>query len=767
MKFVRSLLLVAAASAVPLVGAGCCPAHLRHKAVLPMESPYQPPPASRRDDIVEDRFGTQVADPYRWLEDEKSAETQAWVTAQDNHANAYLQASPGREALEKRFTELFYVDAVTPPYRRGDRVFYTRRTKDREKAVIHWKSVGDETEQVLLDPNVLSPDGSIAIGGWFPTWDGRLVAYKLKANNADEADMLVRDVARGVDLPDRLVGAKYAGAAWTPDNSGFYYVHLPSGPDIAVADRPGFAEVRWHQLGTPQASDPLVFPRIGDARTFIDTSLSRDGRFLFVTAQYGWNANDVYFKDLTKGQAVVDTGHTVAGGNTEGDTKARIRAEALARGFTPLASGKDAVTFVSAHEGVFYVLTNDGAPNYRVFRVDPEKPEEAAWQVIVPEGDGPIEDLVKVGPGFIVHRLSRAQSRLELWTTTGERKSDLPLPGIGSVTSIVGHPDDARIYFTFTSFVEPPSTFSTDLDTMKTDVWFRLDVPVDTKQFVAEQVTYTSRDGTPVTMFLVHRKGLVRDGSHPTLLYGYGGFNVNMTPAFSGAVATWVEMGGVYAMPNLRGGGEYGESWHRAGMLDKKQNVFDDFHAAAEWLISNGYTRPERLAIRGGSNGGLLVGVAMTQRPDLYRAVICAVPLLDMVRYHLFGSGMTWIPEYGSADNASDFAFIHAYSPYHHVERGTTYPALLMLGADSDDRVDPMHARKFTALVQWANEGNAAARNAIFRLERNAGHGGGDMVKKNIENYMDQWSFLARELRMDLTDFIARHVGEAGREGAK
>jgi len=735
--------------------AGCCPARV---ATIP--TPEEPPPmvspteTTRRDDIVEDHFGVKVADPYRWLEDVKSPETVAWVTTENARTRAVLDAVPGRAALERRFEELFYLDSVTPPYRRGDRQFYSRRAKDREKAVIHWKKVGSDVERTLIDPNLLSEDGSVSIGGWYPTWDGRLVAYKLKANNADEASMLVRDVETGKDLPDRIDGAKYAGAAWLPDNSGFYYVNLPSGPEISVADRPGYAEVRLHILGTPQSSDPLVFPRIGDAKTFLDIDLSHDGHFLFLTAQYGWNANDVYFKDLRKA-SIATSANIIAGGSAEGETKKRIHDEAMARGFTPLAYQKDAVTHVASHNDVFYILTNDGAPNYQAFKANPAKPGQADWKLLIPERDGPIEGFTKTGAGLIVHRLKNAMSHLELWSLDGKELRALPTPGIGSVTSIVSHPEDTEVYFTFTSFVQPPSTFVHDLKKDTTTIWFQLNVPVKTDDFEATQVSYPSKDGTPITMFVVHKKGLVLDGSHPTLLYGYGGFNVNMTPAFAGSIAAWVELGGVYAMPNLRGGGEYGEAWHRAGMLDKKQNVFDDFYGAAEWLIAKGYTRSDKLAIRGGSNGGLLVGTAMTQRPDLFRAVICAVPLLDMVRYHLFGSGMTWVPEYGNADLESDFAFIHAYSPYHHVKKGTDYPALLMLGADSDDRVDPMHARKFTALVQWAIAGQAGAKDALFRLEANSGHGGGDLVKKTVENYTDQWAFLARELGVDLTQLKA------------
>jgi prolyl oligopeptidase len=735
-----------------ITSAGCATAPTRTGGG-PVDAPA---PESRRDAVEETRFGVTLQDPYRWLEDPKSPDTVAWVAAQDAHTRAGLDALPHRDALEARFAELFYLDAVSVPWRRGENRFYTRRTKEREKAVIHWKAGADGPEQVLIDPNTLSADGSTSVGGWVPTWDGKLVAWKVKENNADEATIRVRDVASGQDLPDRLDGAKYASPAWTPDNSGFYYVHLPSGPDIAVADRPGYAEIRWHALGTAQSADPLVFPRTGDPKTFVSVDLSRDGRFLFVGVQYGWSANDVYVRDLTRNPGLVVPQGAVAGGAAQDgdDTKARFHREALALGFTPIAYRKDALTTVTAHDGVFYALTNENAPQYKVFRVAPDRLDPKDWVELIPEGEGPIEDLVKTRAGFVVHRLAGASSKLELWSLDGVRQGDVPT-GVGTITELSAHPDDSEIYYSFSSFTQPSETFRADLARFGTapEKYFQLQVPFDPSKYVMERVTYASKDGTPISMFLAYRKGLKRDGSHATLLYGYGGFNVNLTPTFAGSIAVWLELGGVYAMPNLRGGGEYGEAWHRAGMRQNKQNVFDDFHAAAEWLVKEGFTAPSRLAIRGGSNGGLLVGAAMTQRPELYRAVICAVPLLDMVRYHLFGSGMTWIPEYGNADLEGDFPFIHAYSPYHQVRAGVRYPSLLMMGADSDDRVDPLHARKFTALLQWARGTTSSGRHALFRLERNAGHGGGDMVKKNIENYTDQWAWLAHELGLDLAAF--------------
>ncbi len=702
-------------------------------------------PPTRSEAIVDTLHGQPVSDPYRWLEVGEAPEVKAWAAAQDAFSEPLLDGVPGHDKLVKRFTELFYIDSVSAPYQRGNRSFWTRRFKDKEKSVVYWRE-GNGAEQVLIDPNQWSADGTVALGGWFPSWDGKYVAYKLKQNNADEATLRVLEVATGKDLPDLIDGAKYAGAAWTADAKGFYYVYLPPvGGDITVDNRPGHAEVRWHELGTEGKHDTQVFPSTASAKTFIGVDVSRDGHWMFLTIQHGWNQTDVWFRDLRR---MVKADATPA--PAELDTDARVEWHATRRGFQKLIVGVDALTGVTAHNDKFYALTNDNAPKYQAFVIDPAKPERANWKSIIPEGEGTIESMELAGGHLLVQTLVNATSKLEVRKLDGIKVRDVQLPGLGSVTSVVGEPTEDTAYFQFTSFTAPPETFKTSIKSGKSELWAKIDMPVDTSKFEVEQVFYPSKDGTKVSMFIVSQKGITKDGSHPTLLYGYGGFNQNMTPAFASSIAVWLELGGVYAMPNLRGGGEYGEAWHRDGMLDKKQNVFDDFIAAAEYLIGAKYTTADKLAIRGGSNGGLLVGAAMTQRPDLFRAVICAVPLLDMVRYHLFGSGRTWIPEYGSAEEAADFKTLVAYSPYHRVVPGTKYPALLMLGADSDDRVDPMHARKFTALVQAATADVADAHPALFRLEKNAGHGGADMVKQQVQSFADQFAFLAWQLGMTL-----------------
>ncbi|MCB9734221.1 MAG: S9 family peptidase [Deltaproteobacteria bacterium] len=704
----------------------------------PVNRTATPPyPATPRDDTVVDTLhGVPVPDPYRALEDLDDPATRAWVDAQSAHAHDVLASLPGRDALARRFAELLYVDAISLPVRRGGRLFYTRRHKDREKSIVYWRAGDDGPEHVLLDPNTMSDDGSVSLGGWYPSWDGRLVAYNVKANNADEATMYVRDVATGKDLPDVLPGTKYAGAAWTPDGRAFVYTFLPSGPDISVADRPGYAEIRRHTLGDDPATDPVLFPHTGSARTFLAADLSEDGRWLFAYIQHGWNATDVWFRDLSADAASAAPAAPVD----------PAPAYPVPAGFVPLRVGADANYSVEVHDGLFYVLTNEDAPRYRVMVVDPARPARDAWREIVPESDATIESRQIVGGHLVLQLLERASSRLEVRDLGGALVREVPLPDIGSIAGVTGNQGEDDAYFSFSSFTHPPEIHRTSIATGATSLWAKVDLPLDPSPYAVDQVTYRSWDGTPVTMFVVAKKGLERDGSHPTLLYGYGGFNVSMTPDFAASVMVWLEHGGVYAVPNLRGGGEYGEAWHRDGMGAKKQNVFDDFLSAAEFLVAEGYTRPELLAIRGGSNGGLLVGAAMTQRPDLFRAVICAVPLLDMVRYHRFGSGETWVPEYGSADDPAQFRTLLHYSPYHRVRKGVSYPALLMAAADSDDRVDPMHARKFVAAVQWASASN---RPALLRVEAHAGHGGADLVKKTVESYTDQWAFLLWQLGMD------------------
>lgn len=679
------------------------------------------PSLARRHGIADVIHGVRVKDPYRWLEDEKSPAVRAWMKAMDDHARKRLAALPGRDLLAERLAELSYVDALGAPQRRGRRFFFSRQHRNKEKRVHYWRQGENGVISLLLDPNTMSEDGSTSVLGVFPDFQGRVVAYKASENNADESTLYLMDVAtRRVSKRESIKGAKYAHPAWTPDGRGFYYTRLPVDPDIPVADRPGHAAVYYHRMGSDPATDTLVHPKTGDSRTFLWPGLSRDGRYLFVTKASGWTNHEVFWKDLRGG--------------------ARAPFQTLAKA----PEGTEATYQVFAWRGWIYVMTNEGAPRYRLFRINPRRPGREKWQEIVREqADAVLNSFSIRGGRLVLEYLRNASSEIRIATLEGKVLRQVQLPGIGSTSYWRGNPEDDTAYFAFTSFIQPPTIYKTSIRRGTRSVYFQLTLPVDPVPFVVNQVRYPSRDGTSISMFLVHRKDLKRDGGNPTLLYGYGGFNVSLTPHFGATYMVWLEQGGVVAIPNLRGGGEYGEAWHRDGMRLKKQNTFDDFLAAARYLIAEGYTSASRLAIRGGSNGGLLVGAAMVQAPNLFRAVACHVPLLDMVRYHKFGSGRTWIPEYGSAEDPEQFKAIYAYSPYHHVKTGTPYPALLMLSADSDDRVDPMHARKFTAAVRHATR---SRHPVLFRLEEKAGHGGGDMVKKTVARSADELAFLLKEL---------------------
>jgi prolyl oligopeptidase len=676
--------------------------------------PQRPWPATRTDAIVDVVHGTKVADPYRWLEDEKSAEVQAWMKVQDDYARAELGKLPAKPQLVERLKQLFYFEAISAPIHRKGRFFFTRKHVDKEKTIVYWKQGEKGAEQVLFDPNAWSKDGSTGLGGWWASPDGKVVAYAKKLNNSDESTMYVHDLATGKDLTDVIAGTKYSGASWTPDSKGFYYTWVPPISDkVSVAARPGFAEVRFHKLGTDPATDPIVHGATKNPESFIGGAISQDGHWLVVTIQHGWSSSDVYFKDARKADAK----------------------------WTTLVEKVDATFDVTVWRDRFYVNTNDGAPRYRVFKVDPKKPERTAWKEIVAQNDATLESTTVVGERLVLSYLRNAASEVEVHDLDGKLVRKVALPALGSSGGIGGNPDEDTGYFSYTSFTEPQVIYKTSIKSGKVSEWARIKLPVDTTGMETEQVFFPSKDGTKISMFIVKPRGAKKDGKNPTILYGYGGFNVSLTPGFSSSRVVWLERGGIYAIPNLRGGGEYGEEWHRSGMLLEKQNVFDDYIAAAEYLIKEGWTTSEHLAISGGSNGGLLVGAAMTQRPDLFKAVVCAVPLLDMLRFHLFGSGKTWVPEYGSADDAAQFKAIYEYSPYRRaVDAGARkYPALLMESADHDDRVDPLHARKFAALIQNNQTADAPV---LLRIERNSGHGGADMVKQQVEATADTLAWL-------------------------
>ena len=679
-------------------------------------------PATKKDAIVDTVYGKQVADPYRWLEDDKNPDVQAWMNAQDAYARGELAKAPGRDALATRLKELFYYDSISAPVHRNGRYFYVRKHADKEKSIVYWKQGKNEKtgeEKVLFDPNAWSTDGTKGLGGWVPSWDGKYVAYAVKQNNSDETTTHVIEVATGKDLPDTIEGTKYGSASWTPDGKGFYYTWVPpvgtksGGRDVTIAERPGFAEVRFHKLGDDPSKDALVHPATGSAKTFIAGHLSKDGHWLVVTISHGWNSSDLYIKDARKKDAA----------------------------FTPIVKGVDALFDVDVWKDQLYITTNDGAPRYRVYKTPATKLDRAAWKEIIPQGDATLQSVNVVGGQLVATYLRNAASEVEVRSLEGKLVRKVALPALGTTGGIGGLPDEDTGYISFSSFTEPNIIYKTSIKTGTVDEWARIKLPVDTTQFETQQVFYPSKDGTKISMFIIAKKGTPRDGTAPTILYGYGGFNVNMTPSFSSSRAVWLERGGVYAIPNLRGGGEYGEEWHRTGMLLNKQNVFDDFIGAAEYLIKEKWTSSEHLAISGGSNGGLLTGATVTQRPELFKAVVIAVPLLDMLRFHLSGSGKTWVPEYGSAEDPEQFAAIWAYSPYRRaVDEGPrAYPAILFDSADHDDRVDPMHARKLAAQIQAAQTASAPV---LLRIEKNSGHGGADMVKQQVERVTDQLAWL-------------------------
>ena len=684
----------------------------------PAASADQPAyPPTRVDDVVENLHGTEVHDPYRWLEDGSSPEVQAWAKDQNTFTRGRLDGLAGRDWLGKRLREVSYVDAAGVPQRAGSRLFFTRRKADQEKAVLYWRGDDDGVEHVLVDPNALSNDGSTSLGEWVPSHDGRTLAYALQENNADEATLYLKDVATAkVSEGDRIEGAKYASPSWTPAGDGFYYTWLPTDPSIPEAERPGRAEIRYHELGTDPAHDAVIRPATTDPEKFFWPSLSRDGHWLLASL-VSFTSVDISYKDMRTPGA----------------------------GWTTLVKSDEFEYWPTIWQDRFYLRTNDGGTRFRVLRADPASPDRKAWVEIVPEAaDAVLQDVSVVGGRLALSYLRNAASEIELRTLDGKKVRSIELPGIGSSSGLVGTPDGDEAFYDFSSFTHPPEIRRTSVATGGSRQWAKREVPVDPEPYTVEQVFFPSKDGTRIPMFVVHRSDAPKDGSMPFLLYGYGGFGISLTPAYSAGILAWVEAGGVYAVANLRGGGEYGEDWHKAGALGNKQNVFDDFIAAGEHLVKEGWTKPERLAIQGGSNGGLLVGAVLTQRPDLFKAVICEVPLLDMVRYHRFGSGRTWVSEYGSADKKEDFGWLYAYSPYHHVKAGTAYPAVLMASADSDDRVDPLHARKMTAALQAASAGGPV----LLRVEEHAGHGGADLVSSAVAKAVDYYAFLFDQLGM-------------------
>ncbi len=670
-------------------------------------------PATRKADVSDMFFSQAVADHYRWLEDGTSAEVSAWVKAQDDLARTELSKLPGREALGTKLRDLSYLEYVTPPVRRGGRSFYMRKLASQEKPTVYFRAGDTGGELVLIDAATLSADGSTSLGTWVPSHEGKYVAYVVHPNNADAGTIRVRDVASGKDTAaDVIEGGKYAFPLWTPKGDGFYYVALPTDPNIKPADLPGHSEVKFHQLGKPAASDTVILEKNNDPETELEIALSKDGRFLVVMVLHGGDVSGIKFLDLQKKKAP----------------------------WVNLVEGYEGSMSAFAHAGRIYLRTTEGSPRGRLVLIDPAKPERTNWKDLVPESkEAVLEDARVVGGHLALTYMRKASNALEVYSLEGKKLRDIALPDIGSTGGIRGQADEDSAYYSFTSFMYPTSIFETNMKTGESKLWYAVKAPVNPAPYAVEQVFYPSKDGTQVSMFIVRRKDAPKDGSVPMLMTGYGGFNISILPKFSPMLYTWLEAGGAFAIPSLRGGAEYGEEWHRAGMLTNKQNVFDDFISGAEWLLKNGYTKSERLVAYGASNGGLLMGAMTVQRPELFRAILCGVPVLDMIRYPLLGDGKTWVAEYGSPQDEAHFRALLAYSPYHNVKKsGGDYPAVLMLSADADDRVHPMHAWKMTAALQAAQ---TTDRPILMRVEKNAGHGGADLIKSNVERSVDMLAF--------------------------
>ncbi len=665
------------------------------------------PPATRIDNVKEILHGVEITDPYRWLEDQESPETRAWIDAQNAYTRARLDPLPGRQKLREQFAALLKIDSVGMPVARGSRYFFSKRLAGQDQAVLYLRKGLHGTDEVLIDPNTMSADHTVSVGLVDLSKDGKLLAYSVRQGGADEFVPRLLDVEARKDLPDQLPKARYYGFSLMPDKSGIYYT-------VGTAQGP---RVYWHKMGADVASDSEVFGKGYGPEIIIGSDVSDNGRHLLLHIVHGASADqtEVFVREL----------------------KARTAPKPIINGIR--------ARFIAGFAGdLLIVHTNWKAPKGRILKIDLKNPLQDHWRELVAESDAVIEGASEVGGLVAVAYTKNASSTVKMYDVDGRMIRDVPLPAIGSASGFSGNWRKNEAFYSFTSFHIPTTIYRYDVATGKQEVWAKLSVPIETDKFEVKQVWFTSKDDTKVPMFLVYAKGIKRDGSNPTLLTGYGGFNVSETPAYSATAAAWVTAGGVYVVANLRGGGEFGEEWHKAGMLEKKQNVFDDFYGAAEWLIENKYTRTSRLAILGGSNGGLLVGAAVTQRPDLFGAAVCLFPLLDMLRYQKFLVARFWVPEYGSSEDAGQFKPLLAYSPYQNVKPGTKYPAVLFVSGDSDTRVAPLHARKMAALMQATT---GADKPVLLLYDTKAGHAGGTTpVSKQIDNNVDYFSFLYWQL---------------------
>jgi prolyl oligopeptidase len=667
------------------------------------------PPVAEARALTETFYGSKVADKYRWLEDSSSVETRKWVAGEMAYTRAVLDPVAGRDAIHARLAELLRIGEIGVPRIAGKYYFYTRRDGLQNQPVLYVREGLDGKDRALVDVNLLAADGTVALDWYWPAEHGKYVAYGTSSGGSEISTLHVIETKTGNLLPDTIERTRACSLAWSLNNSGFYYTRYPKKGDVPEGQERYNRHVFYHELGTDPERDDKIFGEGRDAEDWPSVSLDNDGRMLLITVDQGWTKSELFLMDLRKGTPP-----------------------------TRITAGKNFLYSASVYNGRVYILTNEDAPRFRMFVTEAGEYDRDDWKEIIPQTGGVLKDAPIYGGKIFAQYEQNASSQLKVFSVDGTLAGNLELPAIGTVFGSGGKFDHDEIFYGFESFTVAPAIYRYSVEKREVVPWAKVDAPaIDASAYEVEQEWYHSKDGTRVPMFLVHKKGLKKDGHNPTLLTGYGGFSVSLTPSFDAENFIWLERGGIYAVANLRGGAEFGEEWHRAGMLEKKQNVFDDFAAAAEYLMAEKYTDREHLAAEGASNGGLLMGAMITQRPELFRAVVCRVPLLDMLRYQNFQIARLWIPEFGTAESPEQFKWLYAYSPYHHVKAGVEYPAVLFMTGDSDSRVDPMHARKMAALMQSVGKGEV-----LLRVEAGAGHGVGTGVSKRIEEGTDLWGFL-------------------------
>ena len=678
-------------------------------------------PHTAQTEQSDNYHGVEVKDLYRWLENPDSDSTRDWVKVQNEVTTGYLETIAAKDQIQQRLTQLWNYEKYGSPFKRGQRYFYFKNDGLQNQSVLYTLNSLDEEGTVLLDPNTLSEDGTIALAGLSISDDGNWMAYGLSNAGSDWVEYRVRNIATGEDNIDHLKWIKFSGASWTKDNQGFFYSRYDEpNEQTKLEDVNYYQKLYYHRLGTEQTKDILIYHRPDKKEWGFSGSVTEDGKYLIIVVWLGTDSkNLVFYKNLEQPNSEV----------------------------VELISEFEASYSVIDHDqDVFWVQTDFQAPKGKVIAINLNNPEKHNWQEIIPEASETLESVGLLNNQFVTDYLQDARSQIKIYDLDGTFVREVKLPGIGSVGGFGGKRHDTETFYAFTSFTTSATIYRYDMTTGESKLFRQPQIDFDPDKYQTQQVFYTSKDGTKVPMFITHKKGIELDGNNPTYLYAYGGFNISLTPNFSVGNLVWLEMGGIYAVPNLRGGGEYGEAWHQAGMKEQKQNVFDDFIAAAEWLIEHKYTSKSKLAISGGSNGGLLVGACMTQRPDLFAAVIPAVGVLDMLRFHKFTIGWAWCAEYGNPENEQDFQTLYAYSPLHNLQEGTAYPATMITTADHDDRVVPAHSFKFAAALQAAHRGDNPV---LIRIETKAGHGAGKPTSKIIEEVADKWAFLVANLGME------------------